>query len=190
MKKRQSEFEHWLRGADVFRHRVGVSLSAVGVAFLVALAVASLVTLASFFVLLSPTERAVAGYYLPARAFDIVGLGNVRLLSRDVEIAGERLSRLTPSEVVVVLAKPFALTVGFKGWLLWLVWLSSFGATPVVMMRAWTWFGRRLGQDEFRRAAQIVEPEKLLQRFAVSAALNTRSPVSPSRADLRCGTFW
>jgi type IV conjugative transfer system coupling protein TraD len=164
MKRRQSEFEHWLRGAEVFRHRVGMSLVAVGVAFLVALVVASLVTFASFFVLLSPTERAVAGYYLPARAFDIVGLGNVRLLSRNVEIAGERLSKLTPSEVVVVLAKPFAATVGVKGWLLWLVWLSSFGATPVVMMRAWTGFGRRLGQDEFRRGAQVIDPEKLADR--------------------------
>jgi type IV conjugative transfer system coupling protein TraD len=165
MKRRQSKFEHWLRGAEVFRHRVGMSLAAVGVAFLVALAVASLLTFASFFVLLSPIERTVAGYYLPARAFDIVGLGNVRLLSRNVEIAGERLSNLTPSEVVAVLAKPFAKTVGFKGWLLWLVWLSSFGATPVVMMRTWTWFGRRLGQDEFRRGAQVIDSQKLADRI-------------------------
>jgi type IV conjugative transfer system coupling protein TraD len=165
MKKRQTEFEHWLRGAEVFRHRVGMSLAAVGVTFLVALVVASLVTFASFFILLSPTERVVAGYYLPARAFDIVGLGNVRLLSRDVEIAGETLPKLTPSEVVVVLAKPFAAIVGFKGWLLWLVWLSSFGTTPVIIMRAWTWFGRRLGQDEFRRGAQVIDPEKLATRI-------------------------
>lgn len=171
MKKRQSTIDQFIRGGDVFRNRFSMFFASAGLGLLIGCCAAVAITYGFFRLAFSGEQQAIVTYYIPARAFDVLGLGKLSILSRQVEIAGIRVGRLRPTEIVVALAKPFSQYVEWKSWLMFLVFLSSYGVSTLAILKGWLRYGAALGKDEFRRGAQQVEVDEL------ASMIRARHPV-------------
>lgn len=161
MRKSRTAFEDFLRGGEVFRHRMGMLFANLGLALIVAIVVAIVTAWLLALATMSPDQRALAGYYVPARTAQIFGLGKSRMLARDVEIAGQALPDATPDEIVLLLRRAYERHAALRVWLIFFASVGAFGTTLFLLPSFWRRFGQKLVRDEFRRGARVVEAQEI-----------------------------
>ncbi|MEW5892461.1 MAG: type IV secretion system DNA-binding domain-containing protein [Pseudomonadota bacterium] len=164
----RSATDHFIRGHEVWSHKLAMFLKAVAWIGLASFAAWMLSFWLAMQTLCTPVQRAIFWENRLATVLSVAGFGTLRMFSQTVQIPGNSAFIALPVQVVEVTQEAYAEHVAPKATIAFLLSLVGALVAAAGLVLFYVGFGREKGKNEFLRGARLVDAKALNEQVQKS----------------------